>query len=174
MKFATYRMKFATNRVLYAVAIALAAVGLGLRLFPSPVSGAAAPPIAVAALQPGGDNVAASADLADFQAIVSANIFNQDRQPPAERYVPPELREEVAAPPPAQPTSAFRMRLFGVVVGPAGTVALIDADPRIPGAEVYRPGDVVGDSRLISVGDSSVVIEGPTGRRVLSLPSSSR
>ena len=166
-------MKFATTRVLYTVAIALAVIGLGLRLIPSPVSGSAAPPIAVAALQPGSDSVAAGADLAAFQPIVSANIFSQDRRPPAERYIPPELREETA-PPPAQPRTAFRMRLFGVVVGPAGTVALIDADPRIPGAEVYRPGDVVGDSRLISVSDSTVVLEGPTGRRVLSLPSSSR
>jgi hypothetical protein len=33
---------------------------------------------------------------------------------------------------------------------------------------------MVGDSRLISVSDSTVVLEGPTGRRVLSLPSSNR
>lgn len=166
-------MKFATTRVLYGLAIALAVVGLGLRLLPSPVSGTAAPPIAVANLQPGGESIAASTDLDDFQAIVSANIFSQDRQSPAERYIPPELQQQVA-PSPAQPSTAFRMRLFGVVVGPAGAVALIDADPSIPGAEVYRPGDVVGDSRLISVSDSTVVLEGPAGRRVLSLPTSSR
>jgi hypothetical protein len=167
-------MKFAARRVLYTVAIALAVIGLGLRLIPSPVSGSPAPPIAVADLRPGGDSVAAGADLAAFQPVVAANIFSQDRQPPAERYVPPELREQAAPPPPTQPTGGFRMRLFGVVVGPAGSVALIDADPRIPGAEVYRPGDMVGDSRLISVSDSTVVLEGPTGRRVLSLPSSNR
>jgi hypothetical protein len=166
-------MKFGTTRVLYAIAIGLALVGLALRIIPSPVSGGSAPPIAVAHLAPGAASVAASADPTAFQAIVTANIFSQDREPPAERYTPPELQEQ-AAPPPAQPASGFRMRLFGVVVGPAGTVALIDADPRIPGAEVYRPGDVVGDSRLISVSDSTVVLEGPTGRRVLTLPSSSR
>jgi hypothetical protein len=166
-------MKIATTRVLYSAAVLLAVVGLGLRLVPSPVSGTAAPPVSVADLQTGGESVAASADAAAFQAIVSANIFNRDRQPPAERYIPPELQEQVE-PPPTQTSGGFRMRLFGVVVGPAGTVALIDADPRIPGAEVYRPGDVVGDSRLISVSDSTVVLEGPTGRRVLSLPSSNR
>jgi hypothetical protein len=166
-------MKFETTRALYTIAIGLALVGLALRLVPSPVSGRAAPPVALVDLTPGTTTGEPSADPTDFQAIVTANIFSQDRQPPAERYIPPELQEQLA-PPPAQPTSGFRMRLFGVVVGPAGTVALIDADPRIPGAEVYRPGDVVGDSRLISVSDSAAVLEGPTGRRVLTLPSSSR
>jgi hypothetical protein len=163
-------MKFETTRLLYTTAIALAAVGLALRLVPSRVSADAAPPIALVDLAPGTTTGEPSADPATFQAIVTANIFSQDRQPPAERYIPPELQEQVA-PPVAQPTGGFRMRLFGVVVGPAGTVALIDADPRIPGAEVYRPGDAVGNSRLISVNDSTVVLEGPSGRRVLSLPS---
>ena len=166
-------MKFGTTRLLYAIAIALALVGLVLRLVPSPVSGGSAKPIAVGDLTPGADIAEPGPDPTAFQAIVTANIFSQDRQPPAERYVPPELQEQ-APPPPAQPTTGFRMRLFGVVVGPAGTVALIDADPRIPGAEVYQVGDAVGDSRLISVSDSAVVLEGPAGRRVLSLPSSSR
>ena len=166
-------MKFRTTPVLYTIAIALAVVGLALRVIPSPVAGGSAPPIAVAGLTPGATSVDPSADPTAFQAIVTANIFSQERQPPAERYVPPELQEQ-APPPPAQPTSGFRMRLFGVVVGPAGTVALIDADPRIPGAEVYQVGDAVGDARLISVSDSAVVLDGPTGRRVLTLPSSSR
>jgi len=166
-------MKFGTTRVLYAIAIALALVGLALRLVPPPVAGGSAAPIAVADLTPGAETAEPGPDPTAFQDIVTANIFSQDRQPPAERYVPPELQEQ-APPPPAQPTTGFRMRLFGVVVGPAGTVALIDADPRIPGAEVYRVGDAVGDSRLISVSDSAVVLEGPAGRRVLSLPSSSR
>jgi hypothetical protein len=165
-------MKFETTSVLYTIAIALALVGLALRLVPSPVSGSSAPPVALVDLAPGTTTGEPSADPTEFQAIVTSNIFSQNRQPPAERYIPPEMQEQVA--PLVQPTTGFRMRLFGVVVGPAGTVALIDADPRIPGAEVYRPGDAVGDSRLISVSDSAVVLEGPTGRRVLSLPSSNR
>jgi len=167
-------MRFGTTRALYAIAIALALVGLALRLVPSPVSGGSAPPITVADVAAGSTTVEPSADPTAFQAIVTANIFSQDRQPPTERYIPPELQEQAAPPPPAQPTTGFRMRLFGVVVGPTGAVALIDADPRIPGAEVYQVGDAVGDSRLISVSDSAVVLDGPTGRRVLTLPSSSR
>jgi hypothetical protein len=167
-------MKFETSRVLYTAAAVLALIGVVLRAVPSPVSTESVPQIIVADLAPSAAVAESGADPTAFLAVVNANIFSQDRQPPAERYIPPELREEVE-PTAAPASSGPRLpRLFGVVVGPADTVALIDADPSIPGAEVYRPGELVGDSRLVSVSDTAVVLEGPAGRRVLTLPSSSR
>jgi hypothetical protein len=110
--------------------------------------------------------------LLTYEGIVRANVFSQERTPPAERYVPPELAIQAAPVRAAQ--AAPRLRLFGVAVGPTGSVALIDADPEIPGAEVYRLGDIVAGASLIEIGDSAVVLEGPRGREVLTLPSSSR
>ena len=75
----------------------------------------------------------------------------------AVRFVPEGLRRDtvpVARAPrkPAEPSA----RLFGISRGPGGAVALIDADPDVPGAEVYRIGDTVRGGR---------VIYGATGRK---------
>jgi hypothetical protein len=159
------------TRALYLVAAVLALAGLGLRLVPVRPATPAAEPIAIArpATEPSPSERAQA--LLTFQEIVQANVFSQDRVAPAERYVPPEL----AAPPPAvERASAPRLRLFGVAVGPAGAVALIDADPAIPGAEVYRQGDLVRGLRLIEINEMAVVLEGDGGRIVLTLPSSGR
>jgi hypothetical protein len=62
------------------------------------------------------------------------------------------------------------MHLYGITKGPGGAVALIDADPRIPGAEVYRVGDEVRGGRIAAVTDSTVVIARPSGPLTLRLP----
>jgi hypothetical protein len=51
----------------------------------------------------------------------------------------------------------------------SGTAALIDANPGLPGAEIYQIGDVVAGRRIVAVLDSTVVLQGPTGRTVLKL-----
>ncbi len=56
-----------------------------------------------------------------------------------------------------------------MAAGPTGAVALIDADPSIPGAEIYRPGDRVGIYRLETIADTFVVLIGSGGSRVLTL-----
>ncbi len=157
---------------LFAVAGLLALAGVALRFAPARVAPVPAPPVPIAPreAEPSGREQAEA--LLSFQEIVRSNVFSQERTAPRTRYMPPELATQAAQtrPRPAGPT----YRLFGVAVGPTGAVALIDADPAIPGAEVYRPGDAVGDRRLISIADTAVVLEGPTGRTVLTLPSSSR
>lgn len=161
------------TRVLYVAAVVLALAGLALRIAPARPTVPATVPVHVGqpATEPSPSERAQA--LLAFQEIVQANVFSQDRSPPAERYVPPEL----AAPEPAAAptrTAAPRLRLFGVAVGPMGAVALIDADPAIPGAEVYREGDMVRGLRLIEIGETAVVLEGEDGRTVLTLPSSGR
>lgn len=164
-------MRFNLTRTLYAGAAFLAFAGLVLRVAPAAAPSAAAPQVAVARVE---DETGGSRPPTEeaFAPIVADNIFDQDRSPPTERYMPPELAvEEAPQRPPVRPRGP---RLFGVAVGPTGAVALIDADPTIPGAEVYRIGDLVAGSRLIEIGDTAVVLEVAGGRRVLTLPSSSR
>jgi hypothetical protein len=99
-------------------------------------------------------------------AIVAGNIFSASRSAPRERYTPPDLvasRETVRVRP--RPV-ASGLRLFGTV---SGTAALIDANPAVPGAEIYQIGDVVTGKRILAVTESTVVLEGPAGRAVLRL-----
>ncbi len=159
------------TRVLYVLAGVLALGGLALRIAPARPTVPATPTVQLAqpAAEPSPSERAQA--LLAFQEIVQANVFSQNRTPPAERYVPPELA--AATPAPAR-AAAPRLRLFGVAVGPTGAVALIDADPAIPGAEVYREGDLVRGLRLIEIGETAVVLEGAEGRTVLTLPTSGR
>ena len=111
-----------------------------------------------------------AAALLTYEQIVRADPFDPTREPPAERYVPPELRvaqRTVASTTPAVP----RLQLFGVATGPTGAVALIDANPSIPGAEIYRIGDRVSIYSLESISDTIVVLRNESGVRTLRLES---
>ena len=156
-------------RVLYVAAALFAAGGAALRLVP--VSAAEAGGTTSMATPAGAAPRPASADSQRFTAIITSNAFSATRTAPAVRFVPEGLRKEpqpVAREPrkPREPP----VLLFGITRGPGGAVALIDADPAVPGAEVYRVGDVVRDGRLASIGDSTVVLTRPSGRVVLRLP----
>jgi len=59
-------------------------------------------------------------------------------------------------------------------VGAEGAVALIDADPNVPGAEIYRVGDLVAGARLVAITDSSVTLAQPSGPLVLRLQPAAR
>lgn len=147
--------------VLYAVAAVFALMGLVLRALPSRVEPPDLPP--VVAVSPTLDTLPAPPAQGD---LARANPFSPERAPPAVRYAPggrPRPHVATTAPRPG-------FHLVGTFQTASGTVALIDADPATPGAEMYHVGDMVGDSRLISVDDTSVVLQGPLGRRVLRLP----
>ncbi len=146
------------------MAIVLQALPLSVRLPSVP-----AEDVGPAAL--GVDPSAQAAALLTYEGIARTDPFDRDRQPPAERYVPPALR---AAQQPARSTSAPvapRLQLFGVATGPSGAVALIDANPAIPGAEIYRIGDRVSVYELESISDTMVVLRGSSGVRRLRLQS---
>jgi hypothetical protein len=64
--------------------------------------------------------------------------------------------------------------LYGITTGARGTIALIDADPKIRGAELYRVGEQVGGGRITSITDSTVVISRASGSLILRLPSKPR
>lgn len=154
-------------RGLYAIAAVLLVTGVVLRAMPAPA----------ATLAPGGSGLTQSPPGAPAapdeppgltQAVVTGNVFSPSRTAPKVRYTPPDL-----APPPApvarRSAPAPQLRLFGTVVGPGGTAALIDADPAVRGAEIYRVGDDVGGRRIVAVSESTVVLQGTAGRTVLRL-----
>jgi hypothetical protein len=103
-----------------------------------------------------------------YDAIVAANIFSPDRAPPAVRF---SLPGQAAAP--AKPRGPT-LRLYGITVGAQGAVALIDADPNIPGAEIYRLGDLVAGARIVAITDSTVTLAQPSGPLVLRLQPAQR
>ena len=86
------------------------------------------------------------------------------------RFTPPGLAAR------GQPVHrAPAVRLYGITIGASGTAtALIDADPDIPGAEIYHIGDVVAGAPIVDITDSTVVLAQPSGQRVLHLQRSSR
>jgi hypothetical protein len=103
-----------------------------------------------------------------FQAVVISNIFSPDRAPPRTRYRP-HGAEQAEAPSSAPGRKPPRLRLFGVTLRTNGAVALIDADPAVPGAEIYRVGDPIAGGRLVEIGAASVVIERSSGRQTIRL-----
>jgi len=105
----------------------------------------------------------------EFRAVVISNIFSPDRAPPRTRYRPRGAGEAEAPSPATVRKAPHRPRLFGVTLRANGAVALIDADPAVPGAEIYRVGDPIAGGRLVEIGAASVVIERRSGRQVIRL-----
>lgn len=160
-----------TAGTLYAFAAVLLTAAVALRLVPPVIALPAVPGVDSAVAAPMRDPSAQAAALLSFEAIVRGNMFSADRQAPRERFVPPELQAATATRPPGPPLP--RLQLFGVATGPTGAVALIDANPAIPGAEIYRLGDRVSVYRLESISDTLVVLRGDSGVRRLRLESPS-
>ena len=158
---------------LYVAAVGLVLVGLWLRLARSALPA----PRADAAIQvpAAGRRATAPADAVpatDYESIVAANIFSQTRVAPSVRFVPAGQAVKRAAAPaaPRGPT----LKLYGITLSPQGAVALIDADPKVPGAEIYHLGDLVAGARLVAITDSSVTLAKPSGPLVLRLPPARR
>lgn len=152
---------------LYVSAAVLALSGIALRLVPPQVPVLALPPPTLAANPPRVDPAAQAAALLTYAAITEADVFAPDRRPTVRARRP-------ATTPAAGDHRAVAMRLFGVASGAAGAVALIDADPVIPGAEIYRLGDRIAGYTITTIADTLVVLDGAAGRRVLTLQQTAR
>jgi hypothetical protein len=105
-------------------------------------------------------------DPALYREVVQGNILSPSRTAPAPREA---LRPGAGAAGSSGDGPRRRLRLSGIVRGPEGVVALIDADPAVPGAELYRQGDRVGPYRLVEATDSVIVLRGASGTQVLRL-----
>lgn len=104
-------------------------------------------------------------DPSAYRQIVETNPLSPTREPPP----PPRAASAEAGRAVIQPRPQRRFRLSGIIRGPEGLVVLIDADERVPGAELYRVGDLVGSYRLAEASDSVVVLRGAEGVQVLRL-----
>ncbi len=156
-------------RVLWSIAATFALTGLGLRIAPAPRAPAPADAVPVRTLL-GRPTAPAAADSG--RGIVAANVFSVARTAPRVRFTPPGAGAPAHAPAPTRP--AFTLYGITVTAEGGGAIALIDADPRIPGAEIYRVNDLVGGARLSVITDSTVTLVQPSGPLVLRLPPGSR
>ena len=155
-------------RSLYAAAGALLIAGLGLRLAPTRLPRAQTAPLDVPAEAQPEAAPTSTRPAPRSDAIIAANIFSPDRTPPAVRF---SLPGRAAAPTkPRGPT----LRLYGITVGAQGAAAIIDADPSIPGGELYRVGDLVAGARVLAITDSTVTLAQPSGPLVLRLQRAAR
>jgi hypothetical protein len=166
-----------TTRMLYGVAAVFLLLGLGLRIVPAPADPGEASPAGSRPVPSPSEASKAAGELPGITAaIAEGNIFSPTRSAPTVRFTPPDLSPPAEEQRPARrgPRSR-RLRLFGTVVGPSSTAALIDADPVIRGAEIYQVGELVAGRRLIAVSESTAVLAGAAGRMVLRLhPTSPR
>jgi hypothetical protein len=157
-------------RPLYAAALGFGLLALALRLAPAPHPGEVSPvELPQPARRPPLHTL--NEDAAPYAAIVAGNIFSSTRTAPAVRFTPDRPVGGVAPAPPKPKPAGPGIRLFGITKGPNGAVALIDADPKIKGAEIYRVGDRVAGSPISAISDSTVVIARPSGPLVLHLRS---
>jgi hypothetical protein len=128
-----------TSRALYGAALLLLLAGLIFRIVPAPAGAIESP------IRAGGDSTsvvpAATPKVPGADTvIVDGNIFSASRSAPRERYLPPDLAPAQAAQRARPRRTSPRLRLMGTV---SGSAALIDANPSIPGAEIYQIGDLV-------------------------------
>lgn len=158
-----------TPRTLYGIAGVFVVLGLGLRVAPARVPATQPAHRLPTAAVP--SDPASTGDERSYAPIAAGNVFSQARTPPKVRFVPEGSEEPAPTVTPRQKPRPPALRLYGIT---AGTIALIDADPKIRGAELYRVGDRLGSGRISRITDSTVVISRPGGPLILRLPSSRR
>ena len=161
------------DRALYLLAAILVVIAIAAAVRPPTVPDASVPPAVGAAatsVQP-----AEPMDPATATAIVEANIFSDTRTPPAERYDPfqPAVQDETAVMDPFMIEETVEQvaepRLFGTVFGPDGPRALMELDPDLPQAQLYKEGDRVGRFVVVKINEQSVILDTSNGRIVLQL-----
>lgn len=153
----------------------LATVGVALAVVPPSTHSASVAPASTA---PGSLPASSGIDADSLTVeIIVASIFSPDRTPPATRYTPAGAPGDSSgmASMTGEPTGmitvpGFEPLLFGTMVRPTGSFALVqfsmtDAAPRL-----VRAGDRTGDWRVESIAPREVVVTGPSGRLVLRLP----
>jgi hypothetical protein len=161
-----------TPRALYGVAGALALAGIGVRLAPARLPGGQ-PALELPAPAQLSPAQGVLGDERSYAPIAAANVFSQTRTPPKVRFVP-EGRHSADSVAPAPKPRARVFRLYGITVTAKEATALIDANPKIPGAELYRIGDLIGGAPITAITESTVVIRRPGGPLVLRLRPAAR
>jgi hypothetical protein len=151
---------------LYGAAAILILAGLIVRMMPAPILAHGPPEVGSVTRSTIVPRVARQTSNED-STIVNGNIFSISRSAPRVRFTPPDLSPSSRpVRPHAVRSGTPGLRLLGIVSGKA---VLVDANPEIPGAEIYQIGDVIRGKRLVAVLDSTAVLDGQSGRTVLQL-----
>jgi hypothetical protein len=159
---------------LWAMAALLTATGIVFLILPVRET----PVLVPEPVRTSGVAFADGADPALAEEVIVANVFSTRRAPPSTRYTPPESASDSAGvtvddPPPTvaevSGDEAGGPVLFGTVVGPAGTQALLHLDPSATGPRLYSVGERDGGFRVVSIAPRVVVLTGPRGRVTLRL-----
>jgi hypothetical protein len=149
---------------LYGAGVVLVVLGSWLRLVrPSPprASGAELPVAVLHPMEPVGRTAVPS-----YDGVVTGNIFSKQRTPSAMRFTPAGSRRVPSA---GDAGRGAPITLYGITLGPRGAVALIHADPKSAGADLYHLGDLVAGGRLVAMTESTVTVARPSGSLVLHL-----
>lgn len=153
-------------RLLWIGAAILALVGAGFWALPAdPDVAADAEAWSPPGTEPEAPPAGATPDSV-VEAIVAGNLFSPEREPPPTPFRLASGEEDGEDPEPEAP-SVPPIELYGIVAEGEDAWVLLEADPSVAGAEVYRVGDRVRAYRVVSIAADSVVLEGPSGRRVL-------
>lgn len=166
---------WATTALLVAVATVAALWTPPVRVDPARTAELELPPPA-----PTTAGAGSGGRLAD--SVVATNLFAPSRTPPADRFtlfaaggdaVPadpyagdpaPDYGYDPAQEAPAPAPDRDRVpRLYGTVVRPGNSTALMRLDAYSPGARTYREGETGGRFRVLQINARSVLLEGPDG-----------
>jgi hypothetical protein len=170
---------------LNAATVLLVLAGLVLLAVPFPLPTARADATVVASTGALPDSVRPTAS----PDIVKTDIFSSRRSAPSRRYMFGEAptsadaaSTDVSTTPslsgePVDSTMASTMddaipHLYGTMLGPNESTALLRLDARVAEPRLYRVGDRAGGYRVADIADRSVTLVGPRGRVVLRLEKS--
>ena len=175
---------------LNAATVLLVLTGLALLAvpFPLPTAHADATVVASTGTLPDSVRPTASLDLGAGDRVVNTNVFSSRRSAPTRRYVfgeattsadvmAADVSAATLAGEPVDSTTASTMNdavphLYGTMLGPNESTALLRLDARVAEPRLYRVGDRAGGYRVADIADRSVTLAGPSGRVVLRLENS--
>ena len=170
---------------LNAATLLLVLGGILLLAIPSPIPSGRAP--AVVSLAAGSTEEARLpvADIGAGERVVRTNIFSPRRAAPTQRYSfgdpspdPNETVDAGVALPPESLTSDSTVastasdavpHLYGTMLGPLESTALLRLDARVSEPRLFRVGDRAAGYRVVEIADRAVTLMGPNGRVVLRL-----
>lgn len=170
------------------VLLVLAGIVLLAVPFPLPEARADATVVASTGALPDSVRPAVAPDIGAADRVVKTDVFSSRRAPPFRRYTFGEaatpadvVTTDVSVAPPlgGEPTDSTAStqndavpHLYGTMLGPNESSALLRLDARVAEPRLYRVGDRAGGYRVADIADRSVTLVGPSGRVVLRLEKS--
>ena len=173
---------------LNAATVLLVVLGLVLLVAPSPMPSGGQASVAAATGGSAGDSVRlAPADVNAAERVVRSDIFSPRRSPPSRRYmygdggdqpdagstamtVATPLAGEAVDTSSAATSEDAVPHLYGTMLGPNESTALLRLDANVAEPRLYRVGGRAGGYRVTEIDERSVTLAGSNGRVVLRLP----